>query len=205
MSRPEIDWRHIARAQRNGLAVAVLCLVVWGLSLVMRHSGEMALNGAQDEFGTLVEERRTLAARIEAAGLHRAHWAQLVAQGRVGAGERLMIIQGLRDGAAALGLPWLRYHAAPERDYAMPYLDPVEMAPVRASRVEIEAGVIHEGDLLRLLARLGDTQALFHVSGCALERLAGDTPVAAGRANVAARCALDWLHIATSPRDGGET
>ena len=48
-------------------------------------------------------------------------------------------------------------------------------APVLVSQMDLQLGLVHELDLLRLLARLRKAPGLLQVQSCSLEMLAADT------------------------------
>ena len=90
----------------------------------------------------------------------------------VGEEQRLDWAQVLRDSATALRLPYLRYAAAPQQPFEAAYLVPGVTAPVMSTTMEVQAGLVHEVDLLRLIAKLREeAPGFFGVTGCTLDRV----------------------------------
>ena len=137
-----------------------------------------------------------LGQRLQARAAFETRFTEIDAAGMVGAEQRLQWAQILRDSAGELRLPYLRYNAAPQQPFEAPYLAAGVTAPVRVTRMELQAGLVHEGDLLRLFARLRDeAPGLVDVTGCALERVSGDAPPEPDKANIAGTCQLRWYSI----------
>jgi hypothetical protein len=74
-----------------------------------------------------------------------------------------------------------------------------------ASTMELQTGLVHEVDLLRLLARLHrQAPGLFGVTGCSLERTSADALPQPQKANITSTCELRWFTIPLSPADTAE-
>ena len=104
-------------------------------------------------------------------------------------------MQNARDAGNALGLPYLRYTTSPQRAFEAPWLVPGVSAPVTISLMELQVGLVHEQDLLRLFTRLRASPGLFQVQSCALERLGQDMTPEPDKANVTGTCQLAWFSL----------
>lgn len=130
--------------------------------------------------------------------------------GALGNENRLDWIERLAAIRDELRLPRLAYTiAARAPDPQMP--DPGAGLRFETSRMRLEFGVVHEGDLLRIIERLRTpAMGMFEIRSCALSRVRagvqGAGPAApepgVARGNLAGVCELDWLSMTgTKPPD----
>ena len=115
--------------------------------------------------------------------------------GIVGEENRLEWTELLREIRDRRRLPALDYEIAPQRP-----LDPISGDLVfLASPMQLNAHLLHEEDLLRLLDDLHrHARPLLRVRECTLERLprgAAEGSSAHPRANLRAECQIDWITI----------
>lgn len=200
MTRPDVDWRYLCRGLPLPLAVAAMALVAFLVSLGHGNALVAELDSRARQLAELDQQRSQLAARLQARANFAARYAELEEAGIAGPEQRLAWAQALRDGGAALRLPYLRYTAGPQQAFEAPWLEAGVAAPVNSAPVELQVGLVHELDLMRLLARLEEAPGLLEVTGCSLERSARDVAPAADRANLTGVCQLRWLSI---PSQGG--
>jgi hypothetical protein len=110
----------------------------------------------------------------------------LEARGAVGPEQRLEWIERLRLARERLGLPALDYELRPRRP-----LEPGGGAGgyrLTASPMRLTAALLHEEDLLRLLAELrAEPSAILRPLGCRLAR--------GPEAGLAADCELEWVTV----------
>lgn len=195
MSRPEWDLGYLRQGLLAPLAGLAVALVLWGGAATYRAQVEATLAAEQQSLAGMEQERRDLASRQDAHRRFAAVYRQLMTQGVVGKDQRLLWVQALRDRASTLNLPYVRYSTGPERPFEAPWLVPGLTAPVMVSTMEVQAGLVHELDLFRLLDSLGHSPGFFHVRSCSLERLGGEMPAEPDRANLSGSCQLDWFAI----------
>ncbi len=196
MSRRDLDWGYLMGGLVPCLSACVLSLAVFAATAWVRADYGLRTATEGQRLAALEAQRSELGARLVARQRSAARFAGLEAAGIVGEEQRLQWAQVLRDGAAALQLPYLRYTAAPRQPFTAPFLVPGESAPVLVTPMDLQVGLVHELDLLRLLARLdAEAPGLVAVAGCTLERVAGDVPPEPDKANVTAGCELRWYSI----------
>lgn len=195
MTRPDPDWGYL----RRGMLLPVLCLVagtaLWGTTTVYRTRLDNALEMERQALASIEQERRELTSRRQAREQFSAMYRDLVAGGIVGPDQRLQWVQALRSSTSNLGLPYLRYSTGPQEAFTAPYLVAGISAPVMSSPMELQLGLVHEGDLLRLLDNLEKFPGLFHVRSCNLERPERNTPPESSQANLSGSCQLAWFSI----------
>lgn len=198
MNRPDVDWAYLLQGTRWSLAACALALLALGVSWSVRADYAGRLDQQHQQLQALDQERVALGDRVHARQQYRERFQALAAAGVIGGEHRLQWTQALRDSARLLRLPYLRYSTMPRQRFDAPYLDPAGMATVMATPMELQAGLVHEGDLLRLLSRLHEqTPGSFAVSGCSLEWVSASTSAAPApdRANLNGSCQLSWFSI----------
>jgi hypothetical protein len=196
MNRSDLDWSYLTNGMVPVLVLSAITLGAFAGSLWTRTNGALLEAQQSSELAALEQQRVELGDRLEARKQFEERFAQLYERGVVGEEQRLSWAQTLRDGATDLALPYLRYTAAPQKAFAAPYLGDASAAPVLATSMQLEAGLVHEGDLLRLFDRLRDeAPGLVSVAGCTLERVNGAAPPQADKANIASTCQLRWFSI----------
>jgi len=195
MSLRDLDWGYL----RQGLTRSFLLLLVgaslWGASMAYRTHLTASLETERQSLASLEQDRNDLTSRREARRQFAAIYGQLQTDGVVGGDQRLIWVQHARDAGAALGLPYLRYTTSPQHAFEAPWLVPGISAPVMVSMMELQMGLVHEQDLLRLFARLRESPGLFQVQSCALERLGQNASPAPDKANVTGTCQLAWFSL----------
>lgn len=197
MTRRDVDWHYLFEGLALRLGGCAVLLVAFFASIGMRADYAARADAAGQELAALEQRREELANRVKARARYTTRFMNLVESGTVGDEERLAWAQALRDAAGDLGLPYLRYTAGPRRFFQPDWLQTGAEAPVRATVMELQAGLVHEGDLLRLVDYLrAQAPGHFAVTGCNLERVGDGVAPEAGRANVAGTCQLRWHSIA---------
>jgi hypothetical protein len=201
MKASDLDWDYLRQGMVLPLAFAVAGLVAFGASYGYGASGLRALAEREQRLAELDAARLELASRVQARERFSRRFEALAAAGVTGAEQRLAWAQAFSDVAARLGLPYLRYTALP-REQGAAQLPTGETVAVGVSTVEVQAGVVHELDLLALFDALRAAPGLLQVAGCSIERADGaagaDAPLAP-RANLAANCQLRWVTIPAEP------
>lgn len=128
-------------------------------------------------------------------------FVELRAAGLIGGENRLAWIEALRQSQAARRIPSVSYEIDPQQEVTMDA--PLDLADyrLRASRMQLHMGMMHELDLFNLLADL-HSAGLFTVESCKMKRT-GAPPDAGAAPRVTADCTLVWLSLATAPAIAG--
>lgn len=195
MTRPELDWRFLL----EGMMLPALCLLagaaLLGTTTIYRTRLDNRLEAERQELASIEQERNELISRRKAREQFSATYRELTASSIVGPDQRLQWVQAVRSSAASLGLPYLRYTTGPQEVFTAPYLMAGISAPVFDSPMDLQLGLVHEVDLLRLLDKLAASPGLFHVRSCKLERLERNTAAESNQANLSGSCQLAWFSI----------
>jgi len=146
-------------------------------------AGVQARYRTVDQEGQLIDRYRGAFKRLEREGI-------------VGPERRLDWIESLRDDAARLKLPSLRYQISAQAPYK-PVLDlPLGALRLYRSNMRLSIGLLHEDDLLRLLSAVDrDAPGLFQLSKCDISRVGTELSLDPDTANLRAECDLRWLTL----------
>ena len=148
------------------------------------------LEAVRSRYRTIDEQKRQIETWLPA-------YRSLEAAGVIGEERRLEWIETLRAAAARAGLPSLRYRMEPRTAYeAGPGLETGDHGAF-STVVRIEAGLLHEGDLERLIRELANAEpGLFRIERCRIRRSGPDFVMRAGAVNLSAECDLRWITLA---------
>ena len=187
----------LTRQLAPSLLLALLACALGGLLL---WAAQQAQSRARQE---------NLLARGEAQALHQRHLetqqqeaslrasiarhAELTRAGLIGTEDRLSWVETLRSDATRLRLPAPEFSLAPQRQ--LPGLSGASDFRFQASQMKLGIDLLHEGDLLALLASLYQMPSVLVLpQSCSLRQL---PPAGAdGHAGLRADCQLDWITIA---------
>lgn len=199
MNPLSLDWNHLRQQLVKPGLLLLACAVVWGATAVYGSRATATLATGQQLLASLEADRDSLMERREARRKFAQIYTQLSAHGVVGIEQRLAWIQATRDAGRDLNLPYLRYTTTPQRPFEAPWLTPGVSAPVLVSHMDLQLGLVHEVDLLRLLARLRSAPGLLQMQSCNLDRLATDAAPEPGKANLTGNCQLALYSMPREP------
>ena len=192
-----IDWRALRGSMLLAAFAVTIGVAVTGAAL--RFHAEVSrdydrekgrLEAVRARYLTIDEQRRQIETWLPA-------YRSLQAAGVIGEERRLEWIETLRTAAARVGLPSLRYRMEPRTAYeAEPGLEAGDHGAF-STVVRIEAGLLHEGDLERLIHELAGAGAgLFHIERCSVHRSGPEFLIRPGAINLSAECDLRWITLA---------
>jgi hypothetical protein len=117
-------------------------------------------------------------------------------RGIVGPERRLDWIETVRRAAQETKLPSFRYQIFAQEPYFVDFLVQTGAYRAYASEMQVDLGLLHEGDLLSMLADLeARATGLFRVGKCRIRRIAKSIGRDPTRSNLIASCGIDWLTI----------
>ena len=191
------DWRALRGSMILAAFAVTIGVVVTGAAL--RFHAEASrdydrekdrLEAVRSRYRTIDEQKRQIETWLPA-------YRSLESVGVIGEERRLEWIETLRAAAARVGLPSLRYRIEPRAAYeAEPGLDTGDHGAF-STMVRIEAGLVHEGDLERMLRELAAADAgLFHIERCGVRRSGPEFLMRPGAINLSAECDLRWITLA---------
>ena len=191
-----IDWS----ALRGSLVLLVLSLAIGTAAAggAIRFHGDTA-RSYQEQKARLVSARsryRAIDDQRRMIEIWLPPFRALEAAGVIGEERRLEWIEALRAAAAHVRMPSLRYRIEPRAAYRAGLALEGAYRPF-ATAVHIEAGLLHEGDLERLLRELEARDAGLHrIERCEVRRAGPDFVMRPGAVNLSAECALRWITLA---------
>ena len=148
-----------------------------------------ALQEARTRYQRSGEERQTVTHYLQA-------YRQLEKIGFVGAEQRLNWVESLRLANVQAGLSGVDYQLTAQEPFPYVAKDNPVGDRVKHSRMRLSFGVLHEGELTRLLRALSAQQpGLFTLNSCSLDRAGRQGAPLPRQANLTAECELSWLTI----------
>lgn len=183
------------------LVMAVAGLGILLASTIWSGSERRDLARFEQQLAAVDARRIELAERVQARERYAERFHSLQMAGIAGDAQRLAWAEAFGKATNRLQLPYLRYSVLPQRTRDMSFADDGAVVPVLVTTVDVQAGLVHELDLLRMIDFLRAAPGLLEVAGCALERMDAEGGAAPDRANLSASCQLRWFTI---PLQAGE-
>ena len=192
-----IDWRSL-----RGSIVLFACALAFGAvaagSAIGFHRAAWRdyerqkgrLETVRSRYRTIDAQRRLIETWLPA-------YLALRADGIIGEERRLEWIEALREVAARVGLPSLRYRMEPRAAYGTGPEPEGGAHRTFSTVVRLEAGLLHEGDLERLIREMAIRSAgLYRIERCDVRRAGPDFVMRPGAVNLAVECDLRWITLA---------
>ena len=183
------------RALKGSICAAVL-MIGGGLAtvhyaLAAAHAGERARLAAQAQRDDIDGKLRRVRSEEHESRRLAEVFREMETAGVVGDEQRLEWVELVKQIGEARRLPRLRYELAAQRPLDPPAQDGYAF---HASAMKLEAELLHEEDLTRLMGDLrAGAKGLIVLRSCALTRLAaGD---ASSPARLRADCEIDWVSL----------
>ena len=176
--------------------VAVLLLVgsIWFEDKLSKDYRRMTADhgSINSEYEALVVSRRILER-------YHQRYQTLRSRGFVANERRVDLLEVLREAGEEIGLESLRYSLEPQSAVSLPSRLSQEPVTLYSSVLQLELGLMHELDLLRLFSRVRSrAPGLFSVEQCQLVRQGGEAEPSYSDANVGASCSVRVYSIATT-------
>jgi hypothetical protein len=193
------DFKYLQWA----IALLVIMAVIGGGSvwttLKLKKDGQRAFQEAaaarkdiQTKLARASEEQQELREKIE-------RFQTLKTRGLIGPERRLDWIEAIARLKAAHRISKLDYEFAAQRPVDASMLPAGAVGggfEIMSSQMRLQLHVMHEGELLALLAELRKAvQALVQVRSCNIERLAADTSDRNNNAQLKAECIVEWITL----------
>lgn len=190
------DWR-ILRAPLLALSVAVLAVGVldyFSYQYQQKQKQKLAL-----EKQNLFKARQTYQAsghEKETITRYLPLYQRLIDQHFIGEEQRIEWLDVLRQTQATHKLFSINYDIGEQTSVTLPYLAvPTEVA-LQRSKMHIEMGLLHEGDILTVLQSLQTAFNYFVVQSCEIKRMADSRIQLTGvYQNMRANCEIDWFTL----------
>ncbi len=120
-------------------------------------------------------------------------FVRLHRDGLLGNERRLSWLEALRAAGDAIHIPQLTYKIEAQRQAVAEF--PLQLGTYRldVSPMTLNAGLLHEGDLLQILSALDrDAYGQYSVRECTLQRASDELTLDPATPNITADCTLEW-------------
>ncbi len=201
--RADIDWHYL----RPALVVVGLSLLFSALLLflgrdyradmaALQQMKSAAYSDVEMQLEEVYHDRALIAdylgpfRELEESGLFDPH-------------QRVEWVDAVNEARARMKLPLVRYQIAAQQPYSADYLPADGYVSVMASAVKLEAGLLHEGDLVDLfqwMERYAPGQ--LHLVHCEMKRAEERFGYYADRPNLRLMCDLRWFTIEAAAGEG---
>ena len=197
----EFDWEYIRRHTLRPVLSAVVATValtgaLWAHGYQQVRYDELAANrsAVHEDYDALVHQRRIV------DRYHR-RYQRFDELGFIGRESRLDWVETLRTTAEELAVPRLNYSIEPQIEIIPPVRSVLGGGnlQIRASKVQLDLGLLHELDLLRFFDSVqASAPGLIQVDRCELSWEVEPGGSAGGNANLSASCAIQLYSVITS-------
>lgn len=193
MAYTPADWSVL----RGAVGLFVVCVLLSAIMLGATHlfAGDMAseFRAHHGKFRDASRKYLSVDQDERAIEEHYPRFVELYRRGVIGDEHRLSWVEALRGASDALALPSLSYDIEAQRPYAPDFAANTGAFDLRMSRMRLGLGLLHEGDLERLLDLLAQrADGLYSVRACDLKRSADANR---SGAHLSAECVLEWYTL----------
>ncbi|MGR9091433.1 MAG: hypothetical protein ACU85U_12710 [Gammaproteobacteria bacterium] len=185
---------------RGALGMLAMGLLVGGMLVGASYyfREEMATEYHNHQLRFRDVSRKYLAVDDEERIIENAYpeFVRLFQGGILGHELRLSWIEALRRADEAIGLPALDYRINSQTVYEPPFPVNLGAFDIRVSEMHLTVGLLHEGDLIKLLNALDTTaDGLYSVSRCEGNRVNDFDLQDRTRPKIKADCVLEWFTV----------
>ncbi|HZX27264.1 MAG TPA: hypothetical protein VFF16_09355 [Telluria sp.] len=198
--------RELARLRRPlllFLAALAAAIVMVGLSGWMRDEQQLVLSRAQRTYDSALARLQNTERERNDIHLYQPRFLVLRADGVVGNENRLAWIDAIRQSQASRRLLSVAYEAEPQQTVGLSAPIALGEYQLRASRMQLHAGLLHEMDLFNLLDDLRGA-GLYTVHDCRIKRIEVPADVAL-TPRLTADCTLAWVTLGSAPAPAAPT
>jgi len=192
----KIDWGIL----KGAIILFCICLVLGGSLITWSYYFNSKLNKELRQNKALFQSvsRRYLDVDQEEK-LLREYFPQFVSlynRGIIGREKRLNWIEALRRSGEEINLPALRYSINSQEQFVPEFTVNYGGYALYRSSMELNLGLLHEGDLFRLLNYIDENaKGAYTISECTFRINGSEIVFEKNRANISAACVLNWLTI----------
>lgn len=208
MSRSEFDWRYVLRFTLLPAITATVAIAVLGVSVWLHGEQETLFTQISANQGAMHEDYDALIYRRRLVDRYHRRYEQFYEVGFVGRESRLDWVETLRETSVDLILPRVSYAIEPQLKVVAPVESIMagEDIQIHLSRLALEAGLVHELDLLRFIDELQrNAPGLIKVDRCDLTWQADRAEKLSAGANILADCSILIFSVVTSDVMSGTT
>ena len=192
----DIDWGVL----RGPLILLFISLLVGGAmaggSYYFSTEMEKQYNAQKSQFQSI--SRRYLDIDQEEKLLldYYPRFVKLYNQGVIGRERRLDWIEALRQSGETVDVPKLSYAIESQNEFVPAYTVNYGGYKLYSTRMELQLGLLHEGDMFSLLSQLNNSaKGMYTVSQCSFKRKGNQIRFEKDFVNIDTACTLQWITI----------
>ena len=205
MMQFEIDWPYVRRHTLRPALSALVALVFLAIAMWLHDKQERRFNELSTSHNAVHEDYDALVYQRRLVDRYHRRYERFHNLGFVGRESRLDWVETLRSTSNELNLPRVSYSIEPQLEVIPPVSSVLggEEIQLRASKVQLEMGLLHELDLLRFFDTLQvNAPGLLKVDKCELAWQAESGARASNDVNLSAICAIQLYSVITSDVSG---
>jgi hypothetical protein len=192
----KIDWDIL----KGPLILFCLCLIIAGVLTSGSYYFNSNLNKEYKKNKSLFQSisRRYLDVDQEEKLLRDYYpkFVKLYRQGIIGREKRLNWIEALRQAGEKIKLPSLNYSINSQEEHIPEYSINYSGYSLYRSSMELNLGLLHEGDLFKLIDYINRTaDGIYTISECSFSMNGTEIQFDKNAANVSVSCLLNWITI----------
>jgi hypothetical protein len=201
-NKSEIDWAIL----KGPVIVFCICLVLASSLIAGSYYFNSNLNKEYKRNKNIFQSisRRYLDVDQEEKLLHDYYpaFVKLYNKGVIGREKRLNWIEALRQAGEKIKLPSINYSINSQEEHIPEYDLNYSGYKLYRSSMELNLGLLHEGDLFKLLNYINETaDGVYTISECAFKMNGKEIKFEKDATNLSANCLLFWITI---DRDDGQ-
>lgn len=172
--------------------VLIACALLLWFSFSQLSKQEQMMGATQSEMDHVEEEISNLNNLLSLFENFNSDYKKYERKGFLNEENRLTWIETLEQTANQLGLKDLRYEISPRQKLDNENTTLPPSITLYQSKLTLESGLVHEGDLINLVSNLNQLNSgLFVVDSCQIQRM-GSTAQLASSSNFHATCDTLW-------------
>lgn len=208
MKKPQLPSKTDLILLRNSLVsflvLTSLAIVIYVSTSSWQQSAAQNLSAVRANFDEVSTAVTQIALEEETIIRYIDRYNQISENGIVSAQDRLLLLESVTNIRESLQLYALGMSLGEQVRYEVPYppQDPLPGEPVTINQtiIDMELGLLHEGDLLRMLDELLSLPALLQPAECVIELDSGAIDgLTQLRENLSSRCRINWFSFELTP------
>lgn len=206
MSRFEIDWSFLLRHTLLPATTAVAAFILLGGSVWFLGEQEKLFEQVSANQAAVHRDYEALVYRRRLVERYHRRYEAFRELGFIGLESRLDWVETLRKTSVDLTLPHVSYAIEPQLQVVAPVESIMagEDIQIHLSRLSLEAGLVHEFDLLRFIDELQrNAPGLIKIDRCDMTWQGERGRTLSVGANILAKCSIHIFSVVTSDVFGG--
>jgi len=194
--KKEIDWNILKRS----LVLFCFCLIVASALIAGSYYFNSKLNKEylrnKNVFQSISQRYLGVDQEEKLLRAYYPKFVKLYNQGIIGREKRLNWIEALRQAGEKTQLPSLNYSISSQEEYIPEYTINYSGYTLYRSSMELNLGLLHEGDLFKLIETINRTaDGMYTISECTFNMNGKEIQFKKDTANISAYCLLHWITI----------